>query len=430
MSQIISNFICGLITSIGIYVISANLLDKKIELKNPKNIFILLSTMCLMLNWKEDYEPIVTILMLIESVVLLKYYFNISINISIILSGVSIIFFFLAEFVMFAIPATYLNAEIIRNNAILFIASNIAITLIAIGISKIKFVRNKISKFIDRQREESEYLKIIFISLLVTILSILTYELLISKYFNNTYYLMFFIIAVFLALSYIYINEKNERIELDKRYGSLLEYSCTFEEWIEQEGLNRHEYKNQLSVLKDLCHSRKAKEYIDDILDLNNLSNDENKISGINYLPNGGIKGLLYYKSVLLTKNKINYMIDISKNIKPEDFNLNISDIRVLTQMLGIFIDNAMEECMKNEDSNLAIEIYKINNKINIVVSNTLDKNTILNIDKIAKKGYTSKGKGRGYGLHYVKRLLNQSNKFINESDIINETFIQKIIIN
>ena len=46
------------------------------------------------------------------------------------------------------------------------------------------------------------------------------------------------------VLTLLFINSKNEYKRLSSDYEILFTYIQTFEDWIEKEQLNRHEYKN------------------------------------------------------------------------------------------------------------------------------------------------------------------------------------------
>ena len=53
-------------------------------------------------------------------------------------------------------------------------------------------------------------------------------------------------------MALIFVKNRNSYNELTDEYDSLFSYIQNFEEWIEKEQLNRHEYKNQLAVLRCL----------------------------------------------------------------------------------------------------------------------------------------------------------------------------------
>ena len=66
-------------------------------------------------------------------------------------------------------------------------------------------------------------------------------------------------------------------------------------------------------------------------------------------------------------------------------------------------------------------------NYLNIEVSNNYNKP--IEIEKIYDQGYTTKGKGHGYGLSLVKKIVNRNNIFENKISIDKTIFTQILII-
>ena len=55
-------------------------------------------------------------------------------------------------------------------------------------------------------------------------------------------------------------------------------------------------------------------------------------------------------------------------------------------------------------------------------------RNTTENVDikKMKKKGYTTKGKGHGNGLYYADKIIKRSSILKSENSIINNYYVQK----
>ena len=212
---------------------------------------------------------------------------------------------------------------------------------------------------------------------------------------------------------------------MKESYDNLFEYACIYEEELEKDKLLRHEYKNQLAVIKGLSKNKKVINHIDQLLE--NSKDDGISIKGLSNIPKGGLRGLFYYKISTIRKKNINFVIDISKSVKIPLSQLKIEDVKTLTYILGIVCDNAIEECIKNKESNILIEIYKLGKEINFIISNTIiDK---INIGKLGEKGYSTKGRNHGNGLYLVNKLL-KNNKYISlHTKVINNYFVQEIKI-
>ncbi len=59
-----------------------------------------------------------------------------------------------------------------------------------------------------------------------------------------------------------------------------------------------------------------------------------------------------------------------------------------------------------SEGKKLGIEMYLIKEKIEIIITNTF--NNEINLDKIGKESFSTKGKQRGHGLLLVKKILSE----------------------
>ena len=71
--------------------------------------------------------------------------------------------------------------------------------------------------------------------------------------------------------------------------------------------------------------------------------------------------------------------------------------------------------------------MYLIKEDIEIIISNTFENK--INIEKIGKEKFTTKGKHRGHGLLLVKHILHNNSMFESHMEIINELYVQKLKI-
>ena len=193
-------------------------------------------------------------------------------------------------------------------------------------------------------------------------------------------------------------------------YGAMLvalamifSYVQNFEDWIEKEQLNRHEYKNQLAVIRCLTKEKNVKDKIDEILE-DNINIEGSVVSKLKFLPKGGIKGLMYYKAAIAQKKKINLTVDVDLEPKSILTKLSEQDVRVLCKLIGIYFDNAIEAAAETRKKSVLLEIYEIKDKVTIVLSNTFKKHD--NFKNRNKKGVSSKGEGHGNGLYFASKLI------------------------
>jgi len=190
----------------------------------------------------------------------------------------------------------------------------------------------------------------------------------------------------------------------------------------------RHDYINILATLygyieyKDLEGLEKY--FNTSIAPIGEKMRDTNstldRLKKINILE---LKGLLALKLMQAQDQGIHVQIEVVESIEAIDF--YIID---LTRIIGILVDNAVEACEEIKDSVLKVAIVKEANIINILIVNSIQE-PFPSIEKIYKEGFSTKGEGRGLGLHTVRRIIDQSNNVILNTYISDNDFIQELKI-
>ena len=217
-----------------------------------------------------------------------------------------------------------------------------------------------------------------------------------------------------------------ETPEVPQTFDSLFTYVQNFEEWIEKEQLNRHEYKNQLAILRCLTTEKKVKDKIDEILE-DSINIEGEVVHQLKALPKGGVKGLMYYKATIAQKNKINLTVNVSLETKSILTRLSEKDIRILCKLIGIYFDNAIEAAKETRKKIVLIEIYELSDRVNMVFSNTFKKHD--NFKDRNQKGVSSKGEGHGNGLYFAKKLIEANSWLEQKQEVIDKYYIQQISI-
>lgn len=343
--------------------------------------------------------------------------------------GITIILFS-SELVYGVFGGIILKISIVElsENFIGYTLSNGIILSFAVFLARLKFVNKTFLNIIKWYNEnELKSLSIFAISALI----IATFVL-----YNNFITLLptqillltnFFCVAVFIfVIGFFKEKSNNNRIIIE--YDQLLDYVKTYEVLLEEKRKNQHEYKNQLVLLKNLVSSKKALKYIDDLLNEDRSEGSSEWLNKLKYIPQGGLKGLIYYKIQTMLNNKIDIYIDVSKELEIKrnwrNIDKNLYDI---SRVVGVYIDNAVEAANNASNKYIVIEIYIENNNIVFCFSNTY--NEAIDLNKIDKEGYTTKGKGKGYGLSLVKDIISK-NDFISQTRELNGMyFVQKLYI-
>ena len=95
--------------------------------------------------------------------------------------------------------------------------------------------------------------------------------------------------------------------------------------------------------------------------------------------------------------------------------------------MIGIFYDNAIDAAKESRKKILLIEIYELKDKVNIVISNTFKKSSI--IERNFEKGISSKGEGHGNGLYFATKILMNNDWIEQKKEIIDNYYVETITI-
>lgn len=132
------------------------------------------------------------------------------------------------------------------------------------------------------------------------------------------------------------------------------------------------------------------------------------------------IKGVLYEKVLSIVSKNIDLEIKIESNLR-----VMYSDIQIINRILGVFIDNAMEAAMEAEEKVVIIEAWSIDNGVAFKIANTCKE--MPDLAKIFRRGYSTKGRGRGMGLYWVQNVLKGREELIHEMDVKDGIVIQKL---
>lgn len=427
MSVPITKFICSAIMAVVGLIVVKNISGSKEKLLSIKSIVLMI---CLIIvpafMYTAEYTYLYTITIYIITIVTYKYILNISFTKAVISCGVLVLSLFLLEFISNLFLAMFLSVDQMRNTWYINLSINIVFAIILLTLYEHKKVYKYFENLIDKISKRRQTNIIIFLLLATIAMSTLLYLLGSNYKLNAIFTTNFLIFLIFFLLVIILVGEKNSYVKLSDDYESLINYVKIFEDWIEDEQLIRHEYKNQLAVLRCLTKEKKVKNKIDEIIS-DTINIDNHMINQLKNLPSGGLKGLLYYKIAVARNNDINIEVDVSQDASPVLNHLNQDELKTISKLIGIYCDNAIEAAKETKKKIVLIEIYEINDIANIVISNTCKEDKVL-VNR-HDKGVSTKGKGRGNGLYFAKKMLSK-NTWIEESqEIIDGYYIETLKI-
>jgi two-component system sensor histidine kinase AgrC len=227
--------------------------------------------------------------------------------------------------------------------------------------------------------------------------------------------------------TFLLFESRYEYFRLIDRYNRDLEGFKEIEKVLDNYRIINHENNNRLLTIRSMTTSKKIKNYIDNEID-NRLIDSKVLYREVSDVPGNGLRGIIYSKLLLIKNLGLEYELNIDRSVRLIDVNyIDKKTMYDVIKLIGIFIDNAIEEEKKKEDGFIIIELYNENDNLLITITNSIEKNT--NIKKLYCKGKTTKGKNRGYGLALAKLIVNNNKRLINEVEIGHSEITQKIII-
>ena len=201
-----------------------------------------------------------------------------------------------------------------------------------------------------------------------------------------------------------------------------------YEDMVDRQRVDNHENKNQLLIIKSMI-TKKDKDvikYIDTIVK-DQKEDDESLYTRVMTIPSGGLQGIIYQKMLVMKDEHIKFNLDVGRGVRDYGLDkLSIEDNYRLCKIIGVFLDNAIEESRNISDKCIMISLYADTDLV-IEVSNKFEGK--LDIDRMDESGYTTKGDGHGYGLTLVKKILSETDTFENTRSVKRNIFKQVIRI-
>ena len=426
--NLLNVILSAVLSGIMSYVAIINMSNEKFKLKNF--IIYLIIFLPLLLTTYIFFSGITKLVLSIIFIIMALY-------LSVFKSDISnsVYFAFTYEMLVFV-------SEIVLSVLILFIFkldgseySNIPFSLLISTIlncflvyllSRIKFISKNIRKLNHIiKKNNKDWIYIILIMILMVLFIFFNRY----KMNNSTEYFVNTAMAIFVVVSFVYvIYNKFQRQAIEDKYNESMEYVLRYEKIINEQGKKNHEYNNQLMVIKGYINKpERLSEYLDEVIG-EHKTGQNYTVKQLGFLPDGGVKGLLYHKLSKMEDNNIKYYLYVDQNLKDKDIeSFDLKTYRDLTKLLGVFLDNAIDAALKSEEKEIEVELKDKDDCLLLTISNTYDKNT--DINKVGKSGFTTKGVGHGFGLSIVKDIAKTNSEIETFSSKESDKFIQTAMI-
>lgn len=209
------------------------------------------------------------------------------------------------------------DATVYSNLPFSLLISSILNSLLVCFASRIKFVYENIRKLSENiKKNNKDWIYIILVMVLMVLL--MTF----NRYkMNSTIeYYIYIVILIFVVVSFVYvIYNKFQRQAMEEKYNESMEYVLRYEKIINEQGKKNHEYNNQLMVIKGYANNpERLTEYLEEVIG-DHRTGQNYTVKQLGFLPDGGVKGLLYHKLSKMEDNNIKYYLYVDQNIKDKD---------------------------------------------------------------------------------------------------------------
>ncbi len=225
---------------------------------------------------------------------------------------------------------------------------------------------------------------------------------------NSLLFVFYFIllIGVFMVLTRSVMKEAVMKGK-QEQYERLLEYTDNLEMMYTDMQKFRHDYINILLSMSEYIRSKDVEglsTYFDQkILPISQgMQNNNYKLGTLQNVKIQELKGILSSKLIRAQELHIDAVVEAVEPIEA----VNMDSVK-LCRCLGIILDNAIEEAVKCESSNLRVALVKRTGGVLIAVANSCQPDGP-ELHQIFEKGFSTKGTGRGLGLSNLREIVSQ----------------------
>ena len=431
MLEIFNALIACLITTITLYIAGTIIFGKSKNTTLKNILAILVCTTLITIIFINMNGILKTISMYAVITLVLKYIFNINFSKATLFSVIYIIILLIPDLLTLFFTTKLLNIpkETIYASFAGSILGNLCANIIMLLI--IYLLRKPLKKMLSYSFSTNK--KIIIVSIITIIITTYFFFNLIAGYkVNNSVITYLMCMIAFITILLTLYREKIENESIIKKYDELLDVMKTYEIDIENQRTLIHENRNELMTIRSKAIDKNASkefiEYMDSVIG-DKVSTSISKYSKFTHLPSNGLKGFFYYKSMEAERRGIKVSTNVSKKIENSFLkDLDTKTYKDLARLIGVYLDNAIDASEKSEDKKLGIEIYLIKENIKIIITNTFSND--VDLSKIGKERYTTKGKNHGHGLLLVSSIIRNNNRFIAKTKVDQNLYIQELTIN
>ena len=303
--------------------------------------------------------------------------------------------------------------------------TNLFVAIILFILVRLKWI-NKLYNFIYKLTDKIGQLHLV---LTCFGLMLITNILVMSSYYKIEFTYYFLVNTLMIIICMIVIvhsfRTQNNYNKVSDQYNVAKNSLRDYEDMMTKYRVANHENKNLLLTVRAMTINKEKNipKYIDSIIE-NKFEDDEKLLLEMSVIPTGGLRATIYSEILKIKGNKIDYSLNIDRRIRTVDLiELDTNTTIDICKIIGVFIDNAIDAVKRMKNKTINIDMYIIDNKLCIKVTNNY--RGYIDVSKINNEGYTTKGKGHGYGLPLVQRIIASNDHFENEVEVTKTSFSQ-----
>lgn len=424
------NIPSGIILCVSCIYIWSKLYSKSIDYKNKMMyVWILLMSIMISLNYLYVNVFVRIILIAFANIFLNHLIFKNKINLTIISFLVSEMLFIISEAIMSVLVLSMLmiDKEVALEKYIGTFGINCIVVIICFIMVNMKWPKKLYFKLIKiTDKISKNVLLIVFASIMIVV----NFFLALPYYEIKTEYILIInmiLIFIYSFMSFKALEEKNKYIKINNKYNMTNTTLKELEQNVTRLKITNHENKNQLLTIRNMIKKGEDSDalikHIEKIVDTK-IKDDEQLMFQTSTITNSMISSIIYSKMLTMKENNINTNLSVDRDIKdlylsdmPEDLSVEVCKI------IGVYLDNAIEEVSKLKDKIINIEVYAEGKNLCIAISNNYEGE--INLSELDNPGYTTKENGHGYGLSLVAEIVNDNHKLTIDREIKDNIFKQ-----
>jgi two-component system sensor histidine kinase AgrC len=369
-----------------------------------------------------------TIFTTLTSILLLKFFFNLSIHKGIISEFIYNLFLAIGNYVaLFTFKSFKIELNEIKSSLMYTVIAFAIINMIVIIMLGLIKSFKMFSCFPPEIKTKAYKNYLIYILLVFTIIML-----------NFNYYVefgeaadgltimlsvlmlvVFFMFSIFYTNTLFMLEESTQELEYQKFYNKALQSI------INDLRRFKHNYNNILAVfggyIKNQKWSQVEKYYNEICSEIGKVSFLDN-LTSLN-IKSAGVLGLIMAKYNYAKEMGVDFRVVTDGEI--DEVKMKISEF---CEVLGILLDNAIEAAKDSKEKKVEVFMKRGEKALSFIVLNGISEQ--VDVTMIYENGYSTKGEGRGLGLGIVNSIVSKYKHVMLNTFADDSKFRQELIIN